>query len=67
VSAGDLDRDGQDELFGRRGTNGVWRIDRLNTAGTALETLTDPNLQPDWDESVDWMFASLGLDDGNLF
>ena len=64
VFAGDLNRDGRDELFGRRGTDGVWRVDK--NVGS-LVRLTDPNLQPDWDESVDWMFATLGEDDGNLF
>jgi uncharacterized repeat protein (TIGR01451 family) len=67
VFAADVDHDGKDELIGRRGTNGVWRIDRLNEVNTKLTTDTAANHAPDWDESVDWMFASLGDDDQGLF
>jgi hypothetical protein len=66
VFAADLDHDGKVEIFGRRGTSGEWRIDQLDGTGQ-LKSLDGSAQHPNWNESVDWLFAGLGKQDGNLF
>lgn len=65
IMIADIDQDGSDDIIGRRGTTGVWRVDELD--GNALLTQSAASKQPDWDEAVAWLFTAVGKDNGNLF